>query len=402
MRGDRSDYDQWAEIVGDKRYSYEGMLPYFIRTEEYPNPIGSPEKHGTGGPLYVASISSTGRHYPLRDKLAQAWDENGAMELPNLDGNSGHTLGRAELMEDRRQGLRQLASTAYLLGGAHVLTQTLVKRVLLGPHDGKVRATGIETADGTQYHAKEVIVCAGAYRSPQLLMLSGIGPKGVPSSLGITPMVDSPNVGQNLHDHLQLSLYWKLKDPPQGLAVGSSNGLFSQPEFALGLPVDWIVTTTVPKDGLVEAIAADEGRCPDPNHPLLRNPRSFMEHIVVYAAGSASDPCIPVDGAHISSMIVGLMPTSKSHVTINSTNPADAPVIDPRYLSTKVDRYAFRTGLRTVANLMLRTEAGRSFIDEETPPDEFEPISPDSSDEYLDARTRYGALYVSHDTFPHS
>lgn len=184
--------------------------------------------------------------------------------------------------------------------------------------------------------------------------------------------------------------------------MGSSNGLFSQPEFALGLPVDWIVTTTVPKDGLVEAIAADEGRRPDPNHPLLKNPRSFMEHTVVYAAGSASDPCIPVDGTHISSMIVGLMPTSKGHVTINSTNPADAPVIDPRYLSTKVDRYAFQTGLRTVANLMLRTEAGRSFIDGETPPDGFEPISPDSSDEYLDARTRHGALYVSHDSFPPS
>lgn len=198
-------------------------------------------------------MSSTGRHYPLREEIAQAWNETGVEPLPKYDGNAGHPLGRAELNENRRHGLRQLASSVYPLGGIHVLTETLVKRVILSTDaNGGVKATGIETANGTRYAAKEVIVSAGSYRTPRLLMLSGIGPEDTLSKLGITPVVASDQVGKNLHDHLEFAQYWKLKDPSAGYAVGSSNPLFSQPQFGTGVPVDWAVTTTVPKEGLIK------------------------------------------------------------------------------------------------------------------------------------------------------
>ncbi|PIG82391.1 hypothetical protein AARAC_007940 [Aspergillus arachidicola] len=375
VRGDRSDYDRWAEIVGDEGYSYDAMLPYFIATERY---IGASEADGQHG------------------SEAQAWNQNHVSALPELDGNRGNPQGRAELAEDRRDGLRQLASAAYPLDGVQVMTNTLVKRIITTSEDGALKAIGIETASGEKYHGREIIVCAGAYRTPQLLMLSGIGPRETLAKHDIPAVVDSPDVGQNLYDHLELAQYWKLKDPSKGYALGSNNRLFAKAEFGLGVPVDWVVTTSIPKEGLEEAIAADEG-CPlSADHPLLKTERSFLEYIVLYAAGSASDPVVPVDGTHICMTIIDLLPTSKGHVTINSTDPADPPVIDPNYLSTEVDRYAWRTGLRTAARLFLGTDSGKSFIDRETPPDGFEPISLNSSDEYLDARARHGAFSTYH------
>ncbi|GAB1195941.1 hypothetical protein APSETT444_005206 [Aspergillus pseudonomiae] len=396
IRGDRSDYDRWAEIVGDESYSYDSMLPYFIATEKYTDGSQTDRQHGSDGPLYVASVSSTGRQYPLREPLAQAWDENHVRPLPGLDGNRGNPQGRAELAEDRRDGLRQLASAAYPLDGVHVMTNTLVRRILITSEDSTPKAIGIETISGEKYYGREIIASAGAYRTPQLLILSGIGPREILSQHDIPVVIDAPDVGRNLYDHLEFAQYWKLKDPSKGYALGSDNPLFAKPEFGQGVPVDWIVTTSIPKDGLVEAITADEGSPPSADHPLLKAERSFLEYIVLYAAGSPSDPVVPLDGTHICMTIVGLLPTSKGHVTISSTDLTDPPVIDPNYLSTEVDRYAWRTGLRTAAQLFLGTDSGKSLIDQETPPDGFEPITLNSSDEYLDARVRHGALFQVH------
>ncbi|KAF9887526.1 hypothetical protein FE257_010104 [Aspergillus nanangensis] len=396
MRGDSSDFDLWADLVDDDQYNYENMLPYFKRTEEYYNPDLSPGQHGADGPLFVASTTSAGRQFPLRDQVAEAWDENGVDALPDLDGNAGHNQGRAELTEDRRDGLRQLASSAYDLGGVTVLTETLVKRITLSKAKGTVRATGIELVNGTRYHGKEIIASAGSYRTPQLLMLSGIGPEETLSELGIDPIVNAPEVGQNLHDHLEFQMFWKLKDPSAGYAVGSDNPLFSQPEFGTGMPLDWVVTTTVPQAGLISAIQADEGQKPAHSHPLLRKARSFLEHFVIYAAGSAADPVVPADGSHIMTTMVHFLPTSKGYVTINSADPSKPPVIDPQYYTTQVDQYAIRQGIRDATNLMLGTAVGKSLIAQETAPDDFDPITLNATDAYIDARYKHNAFSTYH------
>ncbi|KAL2837627.1 GMC oxidoreductase [Aspergillus pseudoustus] len=397
IRGDRSDFDLWAKLVNDERYSYERMLPYFIKTEKFHDSAVNPGQHGSEGPMYLATSSSTGRHYPLRETLVEAWKENGVQPLPGLDGNGGNPKGLAELTENRRDGLRQLASAVYPLDRVRVLTNTLVKRILIEKaHAGAPKAVGVETADGNRYYGNELICSAGSYRTPQLLMLSGIGPKTTLSSLGINIVHDSPEVGRNLYDHLQLTQYWKLKDPSAGYALGSANPLFTQPQFGLGLPTDWLITTEVPTESLIGAITEDEGRAPSASHLLLQTPRAALEHLTIYAAASPSNPAVPFDGSHIASVIIHLLPTSTGTVTITSTDPLESPVIDPQYLSTAVDRHAWRSGLRTAAKLFLGTETGKAVVEAETPADAFAPISLDSSDKELDARVRHGASSTYH------
>ena len=355
----------------------------------------TPGQHGSDGPLYIATAESTGRRYPLRDILRQAWKENGVYPLQGLDGNSGNPNGLAELTENRRDGLRQLASSAYPLDKVIVLTNTLAKRILIEDAAVAPKAVGIETAEGKHYHGKEIICAAGSYRTPQLLMLSGIGPKNTLSQLNIPVLADNSEIGCNLFDHLELTQYWKLRDPSAGYALGSNNPIFTQPQYGLGVPIDWVIKTDVPKDGLAEALAADGHASLPDKHPLLRSKRAVMEHLVVYAAASPADPAIPLNGSHIASTLVHLLPTSTGSVSINSADPTSNPVINPQYLSTEADRYAWRMGLRRTAQLFLGTDAGQSLVESETPPDAFRPIRLDSPDAYLDARTRHGALYVS-------
>lgn len=201
MRGDRIDYDVWGKLVGDARWSYAGMLPYFRKSETHHTPWGNPKDHGFEGGMYTSSVTSSGRNYPLRVMVKAAWEAIGLEQIP--DANSGSPQGFAELTENRKNGKRQLATDAYPLTGVKVLTDTLVKRVIVEQLHGRNVATGVELANGEVIKAqKEIIISAGAYRTPQVLMLSGIGKTEELTKHGIESVADLPEVGKNLHDHL--------------------------------------------------------------------------------------------------------------------------------------------------------------------------------------------------------
>ncbi|XXG96893.1 hypothetical protein Hte_003184 [Hypoxylon texense] len=166
-RGAKVDYDAWAEVVGDKRWSYKSQLPYFTKTEAWYKKSAS---HGLDGKLHVESPMSTGRLYPLA-------------------------------AQNRHNGARQLANLACPLDGFTLLTDVLVESVLTDESAG-LRATGVRPADGAEHRGKDVILCAGAYRTPQLLMLSGLGPRDVLSRHGIRTKLDVPGASQNFNDHI--------------------------------------------------------------------------------------------------------------------------------------------------------------------------------------------------------
>ena len=272
------------------------------------------------------------------------------------------------------------------------MTETLVKRVLVETQGSSKVTAGVELADGRILSAtKEVILSAGAYRTPQLLLLSGIGPAQDLAAQNIIQTVDAPCVGRNLHDHLSVAQWWKLRHPEAGLSLGSPK--FSSPAFAKGAPMDWIVTQTVSREGLKKALAQDEGKV-NASHQLLSPSRSHLEYLVVYAGMNRTDPIIPMDGSHITTTVAGLLPTSRGTVKLASADPTTAPLIDPNYYATEADRYVMREGLRKMFEVLRDTTEGQAIVASETVAKDRASLDSKASDEDLDQLVRAYGKYV--------
>ncbi|KAI9695825.1 MAG: hypothetical protein M1820_008380 [Bogoriella megaspora] len=397
VRGDALDYAEWSDRVSDKRWSYEGLLKYFKMTEHHFDPNADPTQHGFDGPMYTSSASSSGRKYPLRKSIQDAWSQIGLKQVP--DANNGSPTGFAELVENRRDGLRQLTSVVYPLNGVHVMTDTVVARVLISEGDNTKSAVGVELADGHQLRIKpsgEVIVSSGAYRSPQVLLLSGIGNSSDLEKHGIEQQAHLPGVGQNLHDHLMVFRYWKLHHPEHGLAIGSP--LMVDPAFAKGNPADWLATMPIPHSGLKAAIERDESASVSDDHVLLKGPRSHIESTVLYAVFGQEQIGldIPLDGTAIMSFYLHGLPTSRGNISLQSTDPTAPPIIDPNYNATQVDKFALREGYRIMSRLFLDTPEGQSIVKDEITPPGHGTLGSDASDDLIDQRIKMGAISCYH------
>ena len=170
-RGHAADYDLWANLVGDDRWSYKGMLPYFRRSECHHDPKGDPTRQGFDGPTYTTA----GREHLFRDAIHNAFTSTGFKNNPEV--NCGTPNGITQWTENWRNDIRKPAKEAYELVGVHIMTDTIVRKILLTANAGERIATGVELLDGRCINArKEVIISCGAFRTPQLLRLSSIGP----------------------------------------------------------------------------------------------------------------------------------------------------------------------------------------------------------------------------------
>lgn len=385
-RGPAADFDCWADQVGSSEWSYRGLLPYFKKSEDYAlSPGVDPEQHGANGPIHVVSISDSDpvRKYPLRNLVEQAWLELGVERVK--DANGGEPLGLAEIVESWRDGKRQCASQAYNLSGVTVLCSTVVHRVIIEDLSGAKTATAVALIDGQTIAAtREIILSCGAYRTPQVLMLSGIGAKEDVIRHNIPLTVDSPEVGRNFHDHLAVCLWWKLRHPEKGLAMGTPE--WKDPAYSKGLPSDWMVFSRVPTEILRQALIAD-AELTD-SHDLLKPERCHLETLVAYAPAGAhlADVAIPLDGTHMTTAVLGMTPTSRGTVTISSNDPQTPPQIDPNYYATEADRVALRHGIRQALRLLQETKAGSSIVENEVAPDGYPGLDASSTDAEIDAR----------------
>lgn len=376
-RGDRSGYDEWAAVVGDARWSYERLLPYMKRAETY-SLAGKENEHGYSGPL---KLSSGGRGYPLRTDIREAMLSLGLSISSDMnDGDSQNIV--APLVESWYDGLRSFAANAYDLGAVDVFTECSVARILV--RDGK--ATGVELADGRELRArKEVIVSCGAIRTPQLLMLSGIGPENDLRQLNIEVAVDSPDVGRNLYDHPFLSLWFKLRNPEAGLAVGSAN--FNNPKYFEGNPMDWFSMASVPVADINKALEVDGQQSARKDN---------IEISCMYIATPTSPhPSPPIDGSALTISTFGLSVTSRGQVRLTGTDIRDDLAVDPAYLSTEHDRVLMRAGLR-MALKMMESEAGRRVSIGEIVPATLSALSSDSTDQELDNRVKASVISCYH------
>ncbi|KAF5546435.1 alcohol oxidase [Fusarium napiforme] len=348
-----ADYDEWAALVGDDRYSYKGQLPWFRKSELWFDDK-NPEQHGRDGPMRVTCAKASNRVFPLAEKAAAGWEELGVSTLPDGDQN--------------------------------IRVETFVNRIITQKIDGNLKATGVELADGSVVNGQNIIISAGAFRSPQILQLSGIGPKAHLQEFGIEPLVDLPEVGKNLSDHMIFFQHWRLCDPSAGHTIGSANPLFHQPQYSQGVPFDWIVNTRMPREGLAKAIERDEGTKPrESEHHLLARNRTFIENIIMFA--KLPFPGVPMDAEHITSVLLSFLSTSTGSVSLKSGKPGEHPKVDLNYLSTEVDKHVFREGLRQLTRFMLKSKFSDHIIGESIPEGlPVEALALDHSDDKLDQR----------------
>ena len=329
IRGHARDYDAWAQL-GLRGWSYADILPYFRRAEDHES--GADDYHGAGGPLHVASAKTKN---PLFDAWVEAGKQAGYPMTRDLNGYQQEGLGPME--RTTRGGRRWSAAKAYLRpamarGNVTVVSRALTHRVMF---EGE-RAVGVEYShDGqmTQVRAaREVIVCGGAINSPQILMLSGVGPADHLRAHGVAVVQDRPGVGQNLQDHIEtyvqhrclqpITLYPVQKNPLRQLLVG-----IQWTFFGTGLGA----TNHFEAGGFIRS------------HPGVEHP-DLQYHFLPIAASYDGSSTQPGHGfqAHVGPM----RPTSRGSIQLKSADPRQAPAIRFNYLETEQDRFEFRMGIK--------------------------------------------------------
>ena len=384
MRGHSKDYNHWAELVQDSRWSYEGMLPYFKRSETHYDGDGDESQHGFEGPIKTAA----GRKYPMRQAVHDALLELGLPD--NSDANGGEAFGIGKYTENWSP-VRQPSGVAYDLCGVTLLTSTTVRRVRVVGGEAK----GVELDDGRYIEAKrEIILCCGAYGTPQTLMLSGIGRAGYLSELGIEVVVDNAEVGANLFDHLSCQLCWKLEATAAeaGLAMGSP-AFPSDATYMEGLPVDWMAIDSLPLQDLLDKFQADESADERDSLPPKRADYWVMVIYMPLALGEGYN--VSIDGKHVTTTVLNLQPTSRGKVSLRSSNPKDVPTIDPCYNSTHHDQCVMRGALRKSLHLA-SARSLKPHISEEEAPAGYSALTPDSSEADIDDRIHKYATTINH------
>ena len=321
-RGNALDYDHWAAL-GNPGWSYQDVLPLFKRSENS-ECFGANDYHGIGGPLNVSYLRSPSS---INDAFLQACAEQG---VPiSKDYNGASQFGCAPAQVTQINGERCSAARAYIT--PHLARPNLT--VFTGAHTQRLmlagkRATGaefIQEGKMQQVRARrEVILSGGAYGSPQLLMLSGIGPAAHLRQFGIPVVHDLPGVGQNLHDHVTTVLIYRTqrKDATFGLSL---SGLVSivRSIFEWRKQRKGIITSNVAESQAF--IYAD----PNEKAPDIQ---------LALCTGIVDDHTRKNHLGHGYTLHVTLMrPKSRGSVTLRSADAKDAPLIDPNFLSDPQD-----------------------------------------------------------------
>jgi choline dehydrogenase len=326
IRGARADYDGWREL-GNPGWGYDEVLPYFKRSED--NERGESPYHGVGGPLSVCDSRSN-------NPMADAWVEAGlaAGLEPNDDFNAASQDGVGRYQLTQRGGMRCSTAVAFLHPAAEranltVETRTQVHRLLL---DG-TRAVGVagdRDGEPVEFLAeREVLLCAGAYNSPQLLLLSGIGPADELAAREIEVVLELPGVGRGLQDHVQIGGIWTTEEP-----VSLILGAEPEHQEAFAERGEGPLTSNVAETGGFWRSSAD----------LSAPDLQFHCAPVMFVDEGLGDPV-----AHgISFGVCLLTPLSVGTVSLRSNDPTAKPAIRHNFYSEPEDVERVLIGLRKV------------------------------------------------------
>jgi choline dehydrogenase len=323
MRGNRYDYDHWCAL-GNQGWDYADILPYFKKAEHQER--GTSAYHGVDGPLNVADLRCVN---PLTHAFVAAGVELGWPH--NADFNGAEQEGVGVYQVTQKRGQRHSTADAYLKPARRrrnltVLPRTHVTRLLVEQQ----RCAGVAyLQDGQPQQARarrEVLLCAGAINSPQLLLLSGIGPAAHLQLLGIPLTLDLPGVGQNLQDHLAAGVLYACTQPVSLASAETLANMLSYLLFKRGP-----LTTNVAEAG---AFLKTRPELPAPDIQVAFVPVDAVEHGLVR-----------LEGHHFTIGLTQLRPQSRGSITLRSPDPLEPPAIQPRYLSAGSDLQALVEGI---------------------------------------------------------
>ena len=365
-RGNPEDFDHWAAL-GNDRWSFRDVLPYFRKIEA--DADHHDDFHGTDGPIFVHHSRREDWH-PVKEAFYSVCRAAGFPDCP--DHNSPDATGVGPGITNNHNRIRFSTALGYLEPSRHRLNLTIrsnctVHQLLFqGGSTSSPRATGVLVESGGETFTAEgdqIIVSAGAIGSPQLLMLSGVGPAEHLEGMGIPVVLDSPGVGQNLKDHPKLYITWRIRDgysKGEAPAGGGATLRFTAPDSEY-------------RNDLSIAMAA------------FVKPRVKTLKVPSHAEISASYP-------DLAEMMVALLrPVSRGELKLRSTDPNVQPWLDYNYLSEPFDRQRLRHGVRQALQLA-QHEGLRELLG-----DRLDPADPDLlSDETLDAWMLREAVTFSH------
>ncbi|MEO6031877.1 MAG: GMC family oxidoreductase N-terminal domain-containing protein, partial [Burkholderiaceae bacterium] len=336
LRGQREDYDRWA-AQGNAGWGFDDVLPYFKCAEH--NERGADAWHGAGGPLNVMDLRSPNRFGPV---FVDAARQAGYAVNPDFNGATQDGVGLYQVTH--RNGERCSAAKAYLtpnLGRAnlHVISGAHTTRILF---EGR-RAAGVEASIDGQLISftarREVLLCAGSIQSPQVLMLSGIGPGAHLQQRAIPILHDLPGVGAHLHDHVDVV---QVVNAPRltelfGLSLAGAinlvEGLFEWRRARRGM----LTTNFAEAGGFIRSLPSE----PRPDLQLHFVIGKLIDHgrKTVFGHGYSCHVCL-------------LHPKSRGSVQLASADPLDAPLIDPNFLAERDDMNRLVRGFKLMRAIL--------------------------------------------------
>jgi choline dehydrogenase len=342
MRGQREDYDEWARATGDASWAWDAVLPVFKHSEDHHG--GPNDWHGAGGPWRVEKQRLK---WKILESFAQAAQQAG---IPATDDfNRGDNSGVGYFDVNQKHGLRWNASKAFLRpalarGNLTVITGAHTQRVVF---DGR-RCVGVEYRGGiaaeVDYLAKarcEVLLAAGAVNSPQLLELSGIGDGARLQQLGIDVVQNLRGVGENLQDHLQLRMAYRVS----GVRTLNTAAAHWWGKLMIGL--QYAFTQSGPMSMAPSQLGAFAKS--DPDDPSITRP-DIEYHVQPLSLDRFGEPLHRFNAFTASAC--HLRPTSRGSIHIESPDPHAPPVIAPNYLSTDYDRHVAANVLRLTRRIV--------------------------------------------------
>src|SRR5262245_7641461 len=364
MRGQQGDYDRWRQM-GNQGWSWEEVLPYFKKHEDQwaLEPDAFDDLHARGGEWRVELARI---RWDILDAFRDAASEAG---IPKVDDcNRGNNEGCGYFHVNQRSGVRWNTARGFLHPVAHrknlkIETRALVERLLL---DG-TRVTGLTLRQQgtvrTVNAAREVILAAGAIGSPQILQLSGIGPRDLLAPLGIEVRHELKGVGENLQDHLQLRCAYKVT------GVKTMNESYRNLFLRAGFLIDYLLwkrgPMTMAPSQLGAFVRSDSSR-------ETPNLQYHVQPLTLPTFGAPLDP-FPA----FTASVANLRPTSRGSVRITSPDPEAPPQIRPNYLSTADDRGVAADAIRITRHIVSRPALARYH------PQEFRPGGEVEGDEAL-------------------